>query len=197
MIAAVVLAAGASSRFRDQKLLAPVGTKPLVRVVVEGVLESAVDPVCVVLGREAAGVREALAGLPLSFVENPGFAQGMSTSVRCGISALPPGTAAAVIALGDQPLPTSEIIDDLISAFRSSTARIVAPSYAGRRGNPVLFAADLFPELLELEGDRGARGVIARHPEQLHLVEYPYPPPLDVDTPQDYQRLLEQLGVGG
>jgi molybdenum cofactor cytidylyltransferase len=190
MIAAVVLAAGASRRFGGHKLLAPVHGWPLVRLVVEQVLASGVERVFVVLGRDAGAVRRALDGLPVEFVANPDYADGMSTSLRCGIEALPPDASAVVIALGDQPLPSPSIIDGLIEAFRASGRPVVVPVYAGERGNPVLFGAPLFAELLEITGDRGARAVIARHPERVEAVPFPFAPPLDVDTPADFERLL-------
>jgi molybdenum cofactor cytidylyltransferase len=197
LISAIVLAAGASSRFGTQKLVAPVGGTPLVRIVVEQVLASQVDRVSVVLGNDAPSVRAALSGLGLVFVHNSNYAQGMSTSLRRGVSALPPEVQAAAIVLGDQPLPSPAILDGLVRAFGLDDRRpIVVPSYNGQRGNPVLFGRALFPELMQVTGDQGARGVVASRPELVQLVEHPFPVPPDVDTLQEYEALLKRYPSG-
>src|SRR5262245_35993146 len=106
MIAVIVLAAGASTRMGRQKLTLPMGDgKPLVRAAVEQVLAADPEDVVVVLGREADAVASALAGLPVRTVMNPRYAEGQSTSLRAGVEALGPGVEAAIVALGDQPLP--------------------------------------------------------------------------------------------
>lgn len=192
MIAAVVLAAGASRRFGGHKLLAPLRGAPLVRLVVEHVLARDVDRVLVVLGRDGEAVREALGGLRVDFVLNPEYREGLGTSLRAGVAALPPDAEAAVIVLADQPLPSPAIVDGLVRAFRASGRPVVVPVYAGERGNPVLFGASLFGELLRVTGDQGARGVIASDPDRVEVVDFPFAPPPDVDTPEDYERLLRE-----
>jgi molybdenum cofactor cytidylyltransferase len=189
MIAAIVLAAGASRRFGSQKLLARVSDRALVRVVVEQTLACNVDHVLVVLGREAEEVREALLDLPIEFALNGAWEQGMSTSLRCGVAALPSAAEAAMVVLGDQPLPGSVVQDRLIEVFRATSAAIVAPEYQGTRGNPVLFGRSVFPELLRVSGDRGARGVIESDAGRVQIVRFPFPPPADIDTPEDLERL--------
>lgn len=195
MIVALVLAAGAARRFGKQKMLAPLEGWPLVRWSVEQVLASGVDRTLVVLGRKADGVRAALEDLPVEFVFNPRFAEGMSTSVRAGVEALGPAAEAALVALGDQPVPV-EVIRRLTAAWRASRLPIVVPSYRGERGNPVLFAASQFPELRRLQGDRGARGLLERNPGRLLLVPFPHPPPPDVDTPEELAALAPRLARG-
>jgi molybdenum cofactor cytidylyltransferase len=195
VIAALVLAAGAARRFGEQKMLAPLDGWPLVRWSVEQVLAAGVDRTLVVLGREADAVRAALTGLPVEFVLNPRFAEGMSTSVRAGVEALGPAAEAALVAPGDQPVPV-EVIQRLLRAWRASRLPIVAPSYRGQRGNPVVFAASQFPELRRLEGDRGARGFLERNPGRLLLVPFPHPPPPDVDTPAELAALAPELARG-
>lgn len=190
MVAAIVLAAGASTRMGRQKLLLPIeGGRPLVRASVEAVVAAGLDDVVVVLGREAAAVGAALAGLPVRTVMNPGYAEGQSTSVRAGLGALLPGTAAAVIALGDQPLPDAGLIGCLVAAFRERGAPIVVPRYRDGRGNPVLFAASVFDELGAVTGDQGGRDVIARDPTRVVEIPVDAPMPKDVDTWTDYQAL--------
>ncbi len=195
MIAAIVLAAGTSSRMGRQKLLLPVtGGRPLVRLSVERVLAAALDHVVVVVGREAEAVRAALAGLPVRVVPNPRYAEGQSTSLRAGLEALPPGTEAAVLALGDQPLPDPALIRRLVARFRQGDAAVVVPRYQDGRGNPVLFAAAVFAELRELTGDQGGRGVVARDPGRVVEVVVDARMPPDVDTWADYEMLGPTLG---
>lgn len=192
MIAGIVLAAGAASRMGPQKLLLPVGDRSLIRLSLERILSAALDEVIVVLGREAEAVGAALAGLPVRTVVNPDFAGGFSTSLRTGLAALGPAVAAAVIALGDQPLAHPEVVTRLVAAHRESGKPIVVPAYRGERGHPVLFAAPVFAELLAVTGDLGGREVIARDPDRVSVVPFDLPPPRDVDTWEDYQALLGQ-----
>jgi molybdenum cofactor cytidylyltransferase len=196
MIAGIVLAAGASLRFGAQKMLAPLAGKPLVRWTVEQVCASRVDEVLVVVGREADAVRAALVGLPVRFVDNPRYGLGMSTSVRAGVLALSPLTEAVIIVLGDQPSVTAGIIDQLIDHRRTAGGRIIAPTYDGVRGNPVLFDASLLPDLLSIGGDIGARAIIARHPELVSSVPFAFPMPRDVDEPDDLARLDRESPLG-
>jgi molybdenum cofactor cytidylyltransferase len=187
MIAAIVLAAGTSSRMGRQKLTLPMADgRPLVRVAVEQVLLAGVDDAVVVLGRDADAVALALAPLPVRTVVNPRYAEGQSTSLRAGLDALRPGTEAAVIALGDQPLPDPAVIRRLVATFRASGCPIAAPVYRDGRGNPVLFGAALFDELRAVTGDRGGREVIARDPARVAEVPVDTPMPADIDTPEDY-----------
>ncbi len=191
MIAGIVLAAGASSRFGEQKLLMPLDGKPIVRRTVEMTLASQVEHTVVVLGQEAELMRQALAELPVQCLVNPSYREGMSTSLRAGIGALPAATEAALIVLGDQPGVAPAILDGLIAAYRQSRKPIVVPIYeGGTRGNPVLFDASIFPELLEVTGDQGAREVIARDAGRVAPVTFPVPMPPDVDSRADYEALL-------
>jgi molybdenum cofactor cytidylyltransferase len=191
-IAAIVLAAGGSERMGQPKLLLPVGDQPMVRRVVRTVLTAGLHRVIVVVGSGADAVRRALAGLPIEIVENRDWSMGLSTSLRLGLRTLGPSDEAALVVLADQPGLTSELILALVRSFHASGAAIVAPSTGGRRGNPVLFGSGLFPELLAVEGDAGAREVIARHRSAMHLVEVDDAALLqDVDTMEDYDSLRE------
>lgn len=188
MIAVIVLAAGASTRMGRQKLTLPLADgRPLVRAAVEQVLAADLDDVVVVLGREAEAVASALRGLPIRTVVNPRYAEGQSTSLRAGLDALAQDTEAAVVALGDQPLPDPRLLRQLVEAFRASGRPIVAPLYRDGRGNPVLFAASLFDELRGVQGDRGGRPVIARDPQRVAEVPVDARMPADIDTPEDYE----------
>jgi molybdenum cofactor cytidylyltransferase len=190
MIAGIVLAAGASTRMGRQKLLLPLADgRPLVRVAVEQVLAAGLDDVLVVLGADAPAVAAAVEGLPVRIVVNPDYAEGQATSLRAGVAALRPGTQAAVLALGDQPLPDPGVIGRLVATFRETGRPIVVPVYREGRGNPVLFAASVFGELAAVTGDRGGREVVARDPGRVAAVAIDAPMPADVDTPEDYAAL--------
>ncbi len=194
MIAAVILAAGQSSRMGQHKLLLPVQGKPLLLHAVEHAIAAGFAEVLVVVGYHAEAVRALLSGYPVRLVENPNYAQGQSTSLRAGIAALPTQTTAAMILLGDQPLVSPAILQRLMRAWRDSGRPIVAPYYAGQRGNPVLFARALFPELLGVSGDQGGREVLQKHAADIEPVPIAEADAAqDLDTWQEYQALLKRL----
>lgn len=189
--AAIVLAAGLSRRMGRQKLLLPIRGKPVVRWSVEA-LVGAVDDVVVVIGHEADAVRAVLAGLPVRFVENPRPEDGQGSSIAVGVAALARHTDAALIALGDQPELPEQVVPALLEAFRRSGKPIVAPVYRGIQATPVLFAAEVFPELASLTGDAGARTVVKARPARVERVAFDLAMPSDVDTPEDYAQLQVQ-----
>ena len=183
-IGAVVLAAGLSSRMGANKLTIPLRGKPLIRHAVEAAVASRASAVVVVTGNNAKGVEAALAGLPVSFVENKEYTRGLSTSLKCGLRALPDDCDGAAILLGDMPLVTPQLIDGLIAAFDPERGRaIVVPVRHGRSGNPVLWARRFFPEMLALEGDTGAKLLLAAHLDLIYEMEADDDGPLiDIDT---------------
>ena len=185
-IAAIVLAAGLSSRMGRNKLLADIAGKPLVRRVAEAVAASAVNPVIVVSGNAAADTAEALAGLHLAVVENPDFRNGLSTSLKCGLRALPEDCDGAIMLLGDMPAVTPALIEKLVAAFDPAENRaICVATYKGKRGNPVLWARQFFPDMLQLEGDVGAKHLMTVNSELVCEVEAADDAPLiDIDTPE-------------
>ena len=189
---AVLLAAGASTRFGAHKLLQPLGGKPLVRLAAEHLLAGGVASLVVVLGRQPTSVRHALDGLPARFVLNRRYRAGLAGSLRTAVRALPADAGGALVALGDQPDLRKDVVAALLAAFRAGAGPIVAPDYAGVRGHPVIFARSIFPELLRLQGDEGARRILAADPTRVHLVPFEFAPPQDVDTPADYARLAGQ-----
>jgi molybdenum cofactor cytidylyltransferase len=189
-IAALILAAGASSRMGRPKQLLDWGGRPLVRAAAEVALAAGLDPVLAVVGGAQEAVEAALAELPLRIVPNADYADGQSTSLRAGIAALGPEVEAVVVLLGDQPFVSAAIVARLLAEWRASRAPIVAPVYAGQRGNPVLFARAIFPELLAVQGDQGARAVLAADQARVLLVPFDDARPLsDIDTPEDYETL--------
>lgn len=194
MISGIVLAAGFSRRMGRAKLLLDWGGQPVIRRVVEQARDGGADDVVVVVGPRAAAIREALAGLRVRFVENPTPEAGQASSIACGLSALGPDVEAALIVLGDQPALPSEVIPRLIQTFRQTGKPVVAPVYRGVQGNPVLFAASVFPELMALTGDRGARVVVEKDPVRVAAIPFDLPMPADLDTPEDYRRLRPSGG---
>jgi molybdenum cofactor cytidylyltransferase len=186
-IAAIVLAAGRSTRMGGpNKLLAEIGAKPLVRIATEQALASRARPVIVVTGHERERVEAALADLPVAFVHNPDFAQGLATSLRAGVAAVPAEADGAVVCLGDMPQVDSALIDRLIAAFDPDKGALaVVPTTDGKRGNPVVWSRRFFPDLMAIEGDIGARHLIGRYGEA--VVEVPVldgAALVDVDTPE-------------
>jgi molybdenum cofactor cytidylyltransferase len=157
-----------------------------VRRAVEAAIESAAEPVVVVTGNEAEKVKAALADLQIMFVENPDFAMGLSTSLKRGVSALPADIDGAVVLLADMPDVTAALIDKLIAAFDPAEERaICVATKGGRRGNPVLWARRFFAEFAHLEGDVGAKALMAAHDELVCEVEAADDAPLiDLDTRQ-------------
>jgi molybdenum cofactor cytidylyltransferase len=191
MIAAVVLAAGLARRMGRQKLLLQLQGKAVVRWAVERIAPH-VDDVVVVTGQDDAAVREALAGLSARFAVNPTPQAGQGSSIAVGVAALKPWTRVVLIALGDQPRVPDPVVPALLDAFARGGKAIVAPVYRGTQGTPVLFAAELFPELKQLTGDVGARAVVNGAPERVERVLFDLPMPPDVDTPEDYAKLHVQ-----
>jgi len=196
VIAAVVLAAGLSRRMGQAKLLMPVGGRAIVRYVVESVLAGGVDSVWVVTGPDVEPIEAALAGLEVQIAVNPAPEEGQASSLRAGIAALPASVDAVLIALGDQPSLAPSIIPALLAARRTSPKLIVAPRYRDGQGNPVLFKREIFPELLRLTGDQGARPIIQKEPARVEWVELDLPMPPDVDTQDDYEKIRANLRAG-
>jgi molybdenum cofactor cytidylyltransferase len=184
-VAAVVLAAGRSTRMGSNKLLAEISGKPLLRLVAEAALASRASPVIVVTGHERERAEAALAGLPVHFIHNPDFAAGLGTSLRTGIAAVPAEADGAIVLLGDMPQVDAALIDRLLAALDPEKGGlIVVPSIDGKRGNPVVWSRRFFSDLRAIEGDVGARHLIGTYTEA--VVEVPVTGNAalaDIDTP--------------
>jgi molybdenum cofactor cytidylyltransferase len=195
-IAGVILAAGRSTRMGAvNKLIAEIGGKPLVRIAAEQALASRAKPVLVVTGHEHANVEKALNGLPVRLVHNPDYAEGLGTSLRAGIAAVPNEADGAIICLGDMPQVTAELIDKLIAAFDPERgALVVVPSIDGHRGNPVVWSRRFFNDLMAINGDIGARHLIGAYAEA--VVEVPVVGEAaltDVDTPESLSAVKAEI----
>jgi molybdenum cofactor cytidylyltransferase len=189
-IAAIVLAAGRSSRMAPRnKLLESIGGEPIIRRVAANALASGARPVLVVIGHEAAGIATALGGLDVTTIANPAYAEGLSTSLRAGLRALPASIDGALVCLGDMPEVEGTVLRALMAAFTGASA-ICVPVRHGRRGNPVLWGNRYFAEMTEMTGDVGAKSMMARHKEYLIEVEAATDSIFeDIDAPADLARI--------
>jgi molybdenum cofactor cytidylyltransferase len=187
-VSAVVLAAGGSRRLGRLKQLLPWGGQTMIEHVVDTALASAVDEVVVVLGCQAEVVQRVLAGRLVRGVVNAAWEEGLATSLRAGLAAVSPQAGAALFVLGDQPRLTSHTINHLLAHYRATRCSIVVPVHRSRRGNPVLFARSLFPELLALQGDVGGRVLLDKQRADIAEVDVGSEEIfVDVDTLEDYK----------
>jgi molybdenum cofactor cytidylyltransferase len=194
-IAALLLAAGQSSRMGSNKLLAEIDGRPMVARVAQRLLSSRARPIVVVLGNQADRVDAALGKLPVERVRNPAFAEGLSSSLKAGLAALPEEIDGVIVCLGDMPLVAGRDLDRLIAAFNPLEGRaIIVPVRRGKRGNPVLWAKRFIPEMAELAGDVGAKHLIGEHAELVCEVEMDSDGVLvDIDTPDALAALLDKV----
>jgi molybdenum cofactor cytidylyltransferase len=187
MLSSIVLAAGKSRRMGRPKLLLPWRNGTILGQTVDNLLSSAVDEVIVVLGYRAEEVKEILTDKPVKLIVNPDYEQGLSASIIAGLNQVDSQAEAVMIALGDQPLITGQVIDRLIDGFNKCDKGIVVPTYHGRRGHPVIFAMKYKERLLDLKGDTGGRQIIEDQPGD--VLEIPISCDsihTDIDTMDDY-----------
>jgi molybdenum cofactor cytidylyltransferase len=191
MISAVVLAAGRAERMGEQKLLLPLGKKPVLQWVLESALGADLhEIVCVV--RDLGTIREqiSLVDERLYWLINYAADRGQSTSVIAGLWAIDSKSDGAMFLVGDQPMISVALIDAIIDRFENSDASIIVPRFKGKTRNPVLFRRKLFPQLLKLTGDRGGRSLIEKYPNQTEVVDWNDEAPfMDVDVREDYEKL--------
>ncbi|MHB1701696.1 MAG: nucleotidyltransferase family protein [Acidobacteriaceae bacterium] len=195
--AAVVLAAGASTRLGVPKQLLRVNGETLLRRSVRAALEAGCSPVAVVLGPQAGIMFSDLNGLDAIPVVNANWRSGMASSLRAGLIELArhePEPPNVLVLVCDQPAVTSEVIRSLLATHAQQGKLITASAYANTRGVPAVFSAAVLPELLELTGDEGARAVIGRVPARVADFDFA-DGATDVDTPEDARMLLKQENV--
>jgi molybdenum cofactor cytidylyltransferase len=189
-MAGIILAAGGSSRLGKPKQLVEWRGRPLVWYSARAALEAGLSPVVIVMGSAAEGVRSALQGEEVSFVLNPHWDAGQSSSIRTGLAALPPGVEAAVFLLSDMPLVNADLVTALVAEHRRTMGPIVAPRAGNEWASPVLFDRTTFPALRELVGDHGGKSLFGR----FSVVAVPCDADLllDIDTEDDVQRLRDR-----
>ena len=189
MICAIVLAAGRSRRMGVQKLLLRSGGKTVIAHIVDQLLQSAVERIFVVAGADGARIAQALSDRPVAIVPNPDPEADMLSSVRCGLRALPPQCAAVLVALGDQPSITAELVNEMLRSFAACGKGILAPTHGGRRGHPLLISTRYRDEILTGYDAIGLRGLLHAHPDDVFDLPASTPSVLsDVDTPADWRR---------
>ena len=198
MISAIILAAGESTRMGpDNKLLLPFRGRPLIGHIVQTVLESEADEVIVVLGHEAARVRDALAAYDVTFAHNPRFREGMTTSIQAGVRATSTQTAGFMICLADLPMIEPADLNQVMAAFREAARHalrpIIRPVHQGKPGNPVIFAAPYKPAILAHQNLRGCQDIVKQNRALVIEVEMATDHILrDVDTPGAYWTLASR-----
>ena len=191
MIAALVLAAGASRRLGRPKQLEPWGRTTLLGHVLDQVEEFPVDETWVVIGANAEGVLDEIGDRTVGVVENPEWEEGLASSLRVGLDAVARSSRAdaVLIVLGDQPAVRRDVVIELIERHRRTNRMAVVPKYRYTWGNPVLVDRALWPRLMSLDGDEGAQRLLKAHPEWVDEVWVDSLPPRDVDTPADVEEL--------
>ena len=196
-IAAIILAAGKSSRFRGDdpnaktKAVALLDGAPMVRHVAQAAIDAGLKPLVLVTGFNAAEVSAAAQGLAgLQIVHNPDFETGLASSLRAGIAALPAGVAGAIVLLADMPRVSSETISLLVETSNANPdAAAVVPVHAGQWGNPILLGAKLFADVALLQGDSGARKLLANRADVALMECGDEAVGIDVDTRDDLLKL--------
>jgi len=195
-VGAIVLAAGASTRMGQQKLLLPFAETTVIAHIVRELHAAQVAAVHVVVGHEPDRVRAALSGVPVNIVENPDYTRGMLSSVRAGLASAPLAWTATLIALGDQPLLRATHIAALLDRHVADPDRILVPGHEGRRGHPLLLPRRYWDEAAMQHDDTGLRGLLQAHMDEVRLIELGTDEVLsDMDTPEDYARTLARVEV--
>ena len=187
-VAAVVLAAGDSTRLGQPKQLIPIAGRPALAYTLDALRRSSVDRIVLVLGHAAEEIKQAIDIDGLTIVENDAYAQGQSTSVLAGIRSLPADIGAALMVVGDQPQLSPMVVDALAAAYRETGGPFIVPLYEGEWGNPVLLARGTWQFLEGLKGDTGARPILRKNMDMVLELPVPGPAPDDIDTIEDYER---------
>ena len=190
MIAGLLLAAGRSTRFGGNKLTAKLHGKAIVRLSTRAL--SGLDALYVVIPPGADAITQALSRLDVRFVVNLARDEGMASSIRAGIAAVGDDVDAIVIALGDQPMTSANVVHELCARWSRGDVDAVAPVYSDGQGHPVLFGRACFAALAELRGDTGARGVLHAIGDRCAKVMFEGRVPADVDTGEDLAAIAEQ-----
>jgi molybdenum cofactor cytidylyltransferase len=188
-VAGVLLAAGTSSRMGSNKLLFELNGESVLRGAVRRALAGGLSPLLVVLGHESEKARRELDGLPVDAVVNPNYEQGINSSLKAGVSALPAGVGAAMVMLADMPYVAPEMITAMIDRYRTSEAPLVISDYEGVNAPPMLYDRSLFNELKMMTEQGCGRQVVKRHRHEAEVMPWPAAALADLDVPEDYARM--------
>jgi molybdenum cofactor cytidylyltransferase len=195
---AVLLAAGTSSRMRGgHKLLLPIDGEPAVRRTARALLAAGPEEMVIVVGFKGCAVIDALDDLPVRFQFNPHYEEGQMTSVAAGVAALRAPCSAVMVCLADQVLLGPDDYRELADAYGAMQREsILVPMYNGQRGNPVMFSASYATEVISGHVNPGCKKLIAEHPDEVVIHEASHDRfSTDMDTPEDYARILARLEV--
>ncbi len=196
MISGILLAAGESRRMQGAfKPLLKWGRRTVIGECIYQLRSSQLADIFVVLGHRADEIRSGLAGTGVQYAINEDYRQGMLSSIKTGLAALGPNTDAFLLALVDQPMVKSGLIDKLIEAYGSGDKGIVVPTYQGRLGHPVIISVSYLDEIMQLDdqAEGGMRGFINAHRDDWLEVPVDTPSVIeDIDLPEDYERLSKQ-----
>jgi molybdenum cofactor cytidylyltransferase len=193
LIWTIILAAGESKRMNKQKLLLKYGERSIIETVVQENQNSKVDEILVVLGSDHKRIKEKLNIFEIKTVHNEDYREGMLSSVKKGVGAVPSNVSAVLISLGDQPMIQCRVIDKLITAFTDKPKGIIIPVNKGQRGHPLLINKKYFREILDLTDEESLRTIIANHPDDILELEVNTGDILrDIDTKEQYENELNQ-----
>lgn len=192
-IGLIILAAGASTRMGQPKQLLAFEETTLIGHAIKVGMDSDCDPVVVVLGAQSQLIEKSIPGTSVNVVENRNWQEGMSSSIRVGLKRMLSlqNLRAIVVMVCDQPNVDSQLLNIMIKCFNKWDARGVACSYDGVLGVPALFGSAMFPELLNISGDKGARALLKKYKGQFKLIPFAEGA-LDIDTPEDYKSLASK-----
>jgi molybdenum cofactor cytidylyltransferase len=194
-VAAVVLAAGGSARFRKPKQFVLFQGETFIKRIVAAAIQARCAPVVVVTGKDSAPIGLELSGLTVSIAVNPRWQSGLGSSIVVGIRHamnLAPDVDAVVLLTCDQPFVTAAVLTQMIQLHLTSGKPIIASAYAETIGIPALFDRSCFSDLLRLKGDSGAKGIILARPHDVMSFNFPAGE-IDIDTAADYEKLDQAL----
>jgi len=192
-IAAIVLAAGTSSRMGSPKQLLPYRGQPLLQHVIDLLPGLGLADAVVVLGHQAREIASAIDLPPgVRAIVNSDYASGQRSSLRAGLAALAPGTAAALVLLGDQPRIPPEALRTVLHLRRTGAPPVIRASYQGKPGHPVLLDRSIWSTVSPGTDDAGARAWMADHPHEVLIAPLALSLPIEVDSEDDYRRLLNE-----
>jgi molybdenum cofactor cytidylyltransferase len=188
-VAGILLAAGTSTRMGRNKMLLDLGGETVLRRAARRAIDGGLCPLIVVLGSQATRAEQELEGLGCEVVTNPHFESGITSSMHCGLAALPATTGAAMVLLADMPFVTADMISEMVRRYQQTAAALVISDYEGVNAPPMLYDKRLFGELQASHGERCGRQVVQRHRDHAEVLRWPGSALADLDVPEDYERL--------